>query len=342
MLPISRFCLISALGFVSFVLTAQTRPPMLSLMPADSFHAPRFWGAVGVSAATYGAAMVVWHNDWQGDNPSGKFQFVNDLPHWNQMDKMSHALMSYQQSRWVYGGARWAGVKPSASAWLGFAGSQLIMTTLEVFDGFSPQGGFSWSDVSANLIGSGLFLGQQLGWGKQRISLKWSAQRQRYPTDRLYPFSPPGSENWGTLEKRAQAIYGTGLLSFLLKDYNGLTVWASANPRAFLPEDRATWLPRWLNIAVGMGAQNLYTAQGYEWKGNLNCSGPYCDHYRADPQQYPRTRQFYLSLDVDLTRLPIRNRFLRTLAYAVNIVKIPAPALEWTNRGGVRFHPIYF
>ncbi|MCS6929948.1 MAG: YfiM family protein [Saprospiraceae bacterium] len=324
--------------------SAQAQPRMTLLETADSFNARRFWVIVGLSAAAYGTAVVSLHNDWQRDNlgRSPKFRTMNDLGHWNQMDKMSHAFASYQQSRGLWGGARWSGVKPSTATWIGLAGSQLIMTTLEIFDGFSPQGGFSWSDIGANLLGSGLFLGQQLGWGEQRILLKWSAWRQRYPIERLYPFSPPGSENWGTLEARARSIYGSGLLSFLLKDYNGLTFWASVNPRSFLPKDRAKWLPPWLNLAVGMGAQNLYVAEGYEWKGNLNCYGPYCDHYRVDPRRYPRTRQCFLSLDIDFTRISTRSRFLRTLAYLLNAVKIPAPTLEWTDRGLVRFHPLYF
>ncbi len=321
---------------------AQERPPLFSLTPADSFHPARFWTAVGIGTAAYGASMVVLHNQWYANYPTSKFHTFDDWRHWNQMDKMGHWLMSYNQSRWIFGGARWAGIQPKPAAWIGFAGSQLIMTSLEMFDGFSSQWGFSWGDIGANVLGSGMFLAQQLSWGEQRILMKWSTQPQRYSTEPIYPFSPPGSENWATLEARARAIYGTGLLTLLLKDYNALTVWVSANPRAFLAENDLSWWPRWLNVAVGVGAQHLYTAYGYEWKGNRNCYGPSCDHYRVDAQQYPRTRQFYLSLDIDLTRIPIRSRLLRMLAYAVNIVKIPAPTLEWTNRGAIRFHPLYF
>ncbi len=325
-----------------FSLQAQSRPPLLSLTPADSFHAPRFWGAVVTGGVVYGASMIALHNAWYANYPTLKFHTFNDFSYWNQMDKMGHWLMSYNQSRWIYGGALWTGLGPKRSAWVGFAGSQLIMTSLEIFDGFSAQWGFSWGDVGANLLGSSMFLAQQLGWGEQRILMKWSIQPQRYATEPIYPFYPPGSENWATLESRARAIYGTGLMTLLLKDYNALTVWTSVNPRSFFSEGRATWLPRWLNIAVGMGAQHLYTAQGYEWKGNRNCQGPYCDYYRVDPQQYPRTRQLYLSLDIDLTRLPMRSRFLRTLAGAFNIVKVPAPTLEWTDQGVLRFHPLFF
>jgi hypothetical protein len=153
--------------------------------------------------------------------------------------------------------------------------------------------------------------------------------------------SPSGSTQWTTLQQRADDLYGTGPVSLFLKNYNTLVVWAAVNPRAFLGE-RARWLPRWLNLAVGMGANNLFAGFGYSWQADKNCTGPDCLTYRIEPDAFPRTRQFFLSIDVDLTRIPVRNRFLRTLLGAVNILKFPAPALEWNDRGQIIFHPFYF
>jgi len=171
--------------------------------------------------------------------------------------------------------------------------------------------------------------------------MKVSAWPKTYPRDAIYPVSPAGSDGSTTLQQRSGDLYGAGLLSLFLKNYNTNTVWVSLNPRSFFPE-RAAWLPRWLNVAVGMGADNLFVGQGYVWKGNVHCTDPGCDVYRLDPAVYPRTRQFYLSFDVDLTRLGFRNRFLRLLAGVVNVIKIPAPALEVTDRGRVRLHGVYF
>jgi hypothetical protein len=317
------------------------QPPFLSLQPADSLCKARLGVGVGLSTAAFGALIVHEHRSWLADDlPSDRFQSINDLGDWNQMDKMNHWMMSYNLSRWTFSGARWAGVNNRAATWLGFAGSQLIMTSLEVYDGFSSQWGFSWGDAGFNLLGSGMFAAQQLGWGEQRITMKMSAWPKLYPSDLIYPYSPPGSDGGITLQQRSDALYGTGLVNLFMKNYNAVTVWASVNPRSFMPQ--ATWAPRWLNIAVGMGAENLFVGQGYEWKGNRNCEGPDCAYYRLDPAAFPRTRQFFLSFDVDFTRLPIRNRFLRTLAGAINIIKIPAPTLEITDRGRVRVHGVYF
>lgn len=329
------------LPFFFLFLTPLSAQPLLSLQPADTLHKGRFWTALGAGTAAYSAAMIGLHKAWYADYPAGRFHSFDDSKEWNQMDKMGHFLTAYNESRWIYGGARWVGFGPKRAAWLGFAGGQFIQTSLEVFDGFSTQWGFSWSDIGFNLLGSGLFLGQQLGWGEQRITLKMSAWPVQYPSDRIYPATPAGSDRWTTLEQRARELYGTGPVSLFLKNYNTLAVWASVNPRSFLG-DRAAWWPRWLNVAAGMGADNLFAGFGYEWQADKNCSGPDCLTYRISPEDYPRTRQFFLSLDVDLTRLPVRNRFLRTLLGAVNILKFPAPALEWNSRGRIIFHPVYF
>ncbi|TNE52919.1 MAG: DUF2279 domain-containing protein [Bacteroidetes bacterium] len=317
------------------------KPPFLSLQPADTLHKPRLWAGVGTGTVLYGGVLVLLHRDWVASGSTSSFHTTNDLGDWNQMDKMGHGLLAYNQSRWLYAGARWAGIRPRAAAWTGFAGGQLMMATLEVFDGYSTPGGFSWSDMGANLLGSGLFLAQQIGWEEQRIALKVSAWPKDYPSEPLYPISPAGSTGSTTLQNRSDDIYGTGLASLFLKNYNANTVWLSLNPHSFFPQ-RATWLPKWLNVAVGMGADNLFAGQGYEWKNNINCMGPDCAIYGLDSALYPRTRQFYLSFDIDLTRLPVQNRFLRLLAGALNIIKIPAPALELTDRGDVRFHALHF
>ncbi|MBK8968960.1 MAG: DUF2279 domain-containing protein [Saprospiraceae bacterium] len=335
-----RIMLYLFFGLAPICLLAQ-KPPFFSLQPADTLHKARLWAGVGTATALYGSTLVVLHRDWVADGSTSRFHTTNDLGDWNQMDKMGHGFLAYNQSRWLFAAARWAGIRPHAAAWTGFAGGQVLMTTLEVFDGLSTPGGFSWSDMGANLLGSSLFLAQEIGWHEQRISLKVSAWPKNYPTAPIYPVSPAGSTGSTTLQHRADDIFGTGPASLFLKNYNANTVWLSMNPRAFFP-DRATWLPRWLNVAVGMGAENLYVAKGYAWKNNANCTGPDCEVYALDPDLYPRTRQFYLSFDIDLTRLGLRNRFLRLLAGTLNIVKIPAPALEFTSRGDLRFRALHF
>ncbi|MCC7504621.1 MAG: DUF2279 domain-containing protein [Saprospiraceae bacterium] len=324
------------------VLSAQRcQPPLLSLRPADTLYKARLWTAAGAGTGAYTLAMAGLYNSWYAEYPQSDFHFFDDGREWMQMDKMGHWLMSYQESRWIAGGARWTGINRRAAAWTGFAGGQLIQTSFEIFDGYSAQWGFSWGDVAFNLLGSGMFLGQELGWGEQRIMMKMSAWPVRYNDTPIDPYQPAGSQQWTTLERRADELYGTAPLNLFLKNYNTLVVWASVNPRSF-SRQTSGWWPRWLNVAVGMGADNLFAGQGYEWNAVKDCEGADCVTYRIDPVQYPRTRQFFLSLDLDLSRIRTRSRFLNTLLDAANIIKIPAPALELNSQGRFRVHPIYF
>ena len=47
-------------------------------------------------------------------------------------------------------------------------------------------------------------------------------------------------------------------------------------------------------------------------------------------------------ISVDLTKIKTKSHFLRTIFHAVNVLKIPAPALEFNSLGKMKFRPIYF
>jgi hypothetical protein len=107
----------------------------------------------------------------------------------------------------------------------------------------------------------------------------------------------------------------------MLKDYNGQTYWLSVNPYSFMSEESK--FPKWLNVALGYGAGGMTG-------GEFN--PPYINE---DGKQihFERYRQLYLSLDVDLTRIKTRSKFLKTIFYSVGFIKIPAPALEFSKQG---------
>lgn len=56
---------------------------------------------------------------------------------------------------------------------------------------------------------------------------------------------------------------------------------------------------------------------------------------------YRPYRQYYLSLDIDLTKIKTRSKFVKTLGFLANSLKIPAPALQFSTKG-VHFKPFYF
>lgn len=314
------------------------RPRTFSLERADSLHHPRLWVGAGVAAVGYPTGMSMLWNSWYAKYPFQRFHFFNDLEEWQQMDKMGHIYSAYQETRLGYHLGYWAGMKPKSAIWTGIALGQLVQTSFEIFDGFSSEWGFSLGDIGANVTGSALFAIQQHTWREQRITLKMSTKIPRYPDVLVYPSQgngPPVS-----LQDRADDLYGTGLASLLLKNYNAQAMWVSVNPRSFAPQ--STWLPRWLNVSVGMGADNMFSGFGYAWQPDKSCTGPDCLVYTVDAGQFPRTRQWFCSLDVDLTRIPVKNRTLKTVLATLNMFKIPAPTLEWSRQRGLSGYWMYF
>ena len=315
-----------------------TPPHLLSLKQADTLHRPRLWLAGGATAIVYPTAMISLWNNWYSEFPKSRFHLFNDNGEWNQMDKVGHAFSAYHETRLGYHLGRWAGMNNSKAIWTGVALGQLVQTSFEVFDGFSEDWGFSLGDMGSNIAGSVLYATQQSIWEEQRIAIKMSTRTPKYPDVLISPTQGIGPPT--TLQARADALYGTGLASLLLKNYNAQVVWATVNPRSFAPA--AQWLPKWLNIAVGMGSDNMFEGYGYTWQADKNCTGPNCLTYAINPMQFPRTRQWLWSFDVDLTKIPVRNRALRTVFAAFNVFKIPAPTLEWSRQRGVRLHGFYF
>ena len=57
---------------------------------------------------------------------------------------------------------------------------------------------------------------------------------------------------------------------------------------------------------------------------------------------YTRARQFYLSPDIDLTRIPVHKKGLRTALIMLNCLKFPMPALEYHTNEGMKAHWIHY
>jgi hypothetical protein len=248
------------------------------------------------------------------------FPFFDDNAGWLQIDKVGHAWTAYIESYYTAELYRWAGVPHRPSAWIGAGAGFLFQAGLETLDGFSEGWGASVGDVAANTAGALLMAGQMAAWNEQRIWLKFSAKHQDYSQ------LPP------EVQARAQNLYGGTLPERMLKDYNGQSYWLSVNPSAFMPSK--TRFPKWLNIAVGYGAGGMLGAERNRWE--------LPDGTMYDYTQWQRYRQYYLSVDIDLTRLPIRSRFWRTALGMLNIIKIPAPALEYNSKGEWKLHALYW
>ncbi len=282
-------------------------------MPADSLDKSRLKGVLIGGGLAYSGSMVGLNELWYADFPRSKFHFYGDHDHWLQLDKMGHVLSGYQLGKLGKDLLTWSGVKHEKAVLYGGNLGTLVLTSTEMLDGFSAQWGFSSSDAFSNIVGAGLYIGQEMGWREQRIRMKFSTHLTRYAQYRPDLLGQNTIERW-------------------MKDYNGHTYWLSANMHSLL-DGHPDIGPKWLNLAFGMGGRGMLTGDPDD---------PLAEKITGEPPRFDLHRQYYLSLDLDLTRIPVDSPFLNTLFDALGFIKFPAPALEYNQKNGIRGHFLFF
>ena len=267
----------------------------------------RKWLVGGGTAIVYGGSFIFLSQAWYKGYPKSAFHTFNDIGEWQQMDKAGHAWTTYHTSRITSDLWRWAGVDDNTSVLLGTGESLLYMLSIEYLDGHSTEWGWSWPDAGADLFGGFLYASQQLAWKNQKVGLKFSTHYKKY--------QPP------SLQQRANDLFGSTVPQRFLKDYNAQRYWLSFNIKSFIP----SWkIPAWLNIALGYGAEGMFG--GYENVAHDKNGTVIFD--RRDIQRY---RQWYISPDIDLSKIKTKSKVLRSVFSVVNALKFPAPALQFSN-----------
>jgi uncharacterized protein YfiM (DUF2279 family) len=266
----------------------------------------------------YGGTMIGLYSDWYKNYPQSSFHFFDDNNEWKQVDKVGHAFSAYIEGYGSMEMWRWAGVSRRKSALIGGLSALAYQSIIETMDGFSTQWGWSWGDMAANVTGAGLLIGQELKWNEQRIKFKFSFHKKDY-----------GSPD---LNMRANSIYGNSLSERLIKDYNGQTYWLSGNLKSFMPQSN---LPAWLSVAFGYGAEGMFGAESNIASDNTGNT----TFNRGDIARY---RQYYISPDIDLTKIKTHSKFLKLAFGALNAFKFPLPSVEYNSRGKFAFHLIHF
>ncbi len=274
------------------------------LKKSDSLNFKRRNGVIITESVLAAGTLFALNELWYKDYPRTSFQFKNDNNDWKQMDKAGHLMTSYYIGKVGMEVLDWSGVSKTNQLIYGATLGFSFLTAVEILDGFSKQWGASIGDVLANAAGTGILVGQELLWQEQRITVKYSFHQTKFANQRP-----------NTL--------GENYIQQSLKDYNGQTYWLSANIWSFNKESN---FPKWLNVALGYGAEGML--YGQTKPTNAIPQDPY--------------RQFYLSLDVDLTKIATKSKFLKTVFSVVNFIKIPAPSLEINTKGKIKFHYLYF
>jgi uncharacterized protein YfiM (DUF2279 family) len=261
-----------------------------------------------ISETVVASSVLIGLNQlWYKDFPKSEFHFKNDNTEWLQMDKIGHFYTCYHLGKLGAESLKWSGASQKSQLLYGASLGLAFMSAVEVFDGKSSQWGFSIGDMVANVSGTGFYVAQDLLWKEQRIVPKFSFHQTVYASAR-------------------PNVLGNGLNEQIIKDYNGQTYWLSANIHSFF---KASKIPKFINVAFGYGAEGMITAND----SFINTI------FLAEKS---RTRQFYLSFDVDLSKFKTKSHTLKTIFSLFNTIKIPAPTFEINGRGRTKFHYFYF
>ncbi|TNE79898.1 MAG: DUF2279 domain-containing protein [Bacteroidetes bacterium] len=291
----------------------------LMLIPAFSFG----WGdslttkqrktiVYGTSAVTYTAIMTSLSIAWYSDFEKSPFHWFNDNSGWLQIDKFGHAFTSYGYGLGGIEMMKWTGIPKKKAIIIGGLAGTFFQSPIEILDGFSVGWGASPGDLLANFAGSAFLIGQELLWDEQRIQMKLSYFPSKY-------------------RELRPNVLGNNLPTSILKDYNAQTYWFSVSPGAF---SKNSFWPNWLQLSFGYGIDGVLGAESNLWEDDMGNKYDY-SHFR-------RNREYYLSLDIDLTRIKVKNSFLRKWMRAFNIIKIPAPAIRWSPGSAPRYYPLFY
>ncbi len=246
----------------------------------------------------WSGSMIALSQVWYNQVEKSPWHSFDDSKNWLQMDKAGHFYISHKISQFCRDKYIWSGLDNKTSTWIGAGVSIGYQTTFEFFDAYSKEWGFSWSDLTANTLGTISYTAQSLIWEEERIIPKFSYSPTKFAAIR-------------------PAVLGSTFAESLLKDYNGQTYWLSFSPGTFFEGCR---IPKWACISLG------YSAHA-KLKGDQET---YSD--ATTGTIYLAQREFLLSLDIDFSRLPIKKPWLKAIVKQFNYVKIPFPALRL--RGG--------
>ena len=278
----------------------------------------RTWLVTGINVVGYGGSLIVLNSAWYKNYPHTSFHTFNDAKEWLQVDKVGHAWTAYNTGRVSAAMWQWAGLPEKRSALIGGLSGAAYLTVIELMDAHSSKWGWSWSDVAANIFGSGFFISEELLWKEQRIQYKFSFHHKDYGEP--------------ILNQRADNLFGKSWYERMLKDYNAQTYWLSVNLKSFFSQ---TNLPGWLNVSVGYGADGMFG--GFENKWIDGDPG-----FPINRTDIPRKRQFYLAPDIDFTKIKTNKKWLRTIFFCLNAFKCPAPSLMVDSKGKFKAYVLYF
>ncbi|MGJ3234916.1 DUF2279 domain-containing protein [Marivirga sp.] len=281
---------------------ACIQPQATAQIQKDSINKKKIKKIILAESAIYTSGMTALGFLWYKDNQSQSFQFFNDNNQWLQMDKVGHVYTAYHITEINFQLLKKSGMNSQKAMLYSSLSATAMMFPIEIFDGFSQAYGASWGDVVANTIGAFL-------------------PYQRFMFDQNYIF-PKFSFSPSSYADLRPNTLGNNYIKQLIKDYNGQTYWLSTDLNIFSKKNK---FPDWLQFSVGYSGNKMVYGNPLENTQN----------------GYEANRQWFLSLDLNMSKIEVEQKWLKIMFNIINRVKIPFPTLEWNGKGVV-LHPLYF
>ena len=276
----------------------------------DSISKIRTWSVSGVSLVGTSSVLAVLYKEWYSDYTTVPFHFFNDNNEWLQMDKLGHGVASFYGGYYGYNVLRWAGVNENKSIYYGGMYGFAFLLATEIMDGLSSGWGASLGDLTANGLGTGLFITQQLYFHKQIVTPKFSYWPTKYSNYR-------------------PALLGDNHWNRWLKDYNGQVYWLS-----FSFSDIhicSSFFPKWISFAFGYSGDGMLG-------GSYN---PTFDEKGEELPTFNRQRELYISVDLNFKKIKTKSAFLNSFLKGISFIKFPAPAIR-IKQNSLQLIPLHF
>ena len=274
-----------------------------NLYSFDSINAKidkNFYKFLAVEGIVLTGAITYLKYQWYNDKERVPFHFYNDFKGWNQIDKLGHFYISYLESNVGYSLLKKFNFSEKKALHYGGFQGLILETPIEFFDAYHEGWGFSLSDMLANSFGSLFFIAQQKLFDEQLIRPKLSFSRSIYA-------------------QNANGLLGKdNLLSEFIYDYNGYTYWFSFSPKRIFKINK---IPEWINLSFGYGSNGMLG----EFENKKTYKGKILPFYK-------RYRQYYLSLDINLSKIKTNSRPLKKIFDVLSYIKIPLPTIEFSNK----------
>lgn len=263
---------------------------------SDSTNNKRVLGSSIAIGSIYAGSIIALQQVWYKESYQNDFHFFNDGKNWLQMDKAGHIFTGYHLSSILSGNYRWSGVKRNNSNFIGSAVGLSYLSTLEFMDGFSKEWGFSLWDITSNVAGAALFVGQEFAFSKQIFIPKFSFHTTNYALIR-------------------PQVLGSNFAEQLLKDYNGQTYWLSFSPGNLGLKS----FPKWLCLSLGYSVDEKLVGSS-EVFANFHAKREFLFSMDIDLNELNVKNVFWKKVlkQVNLIKIPFPTLFIKGSKFGVS------------------------